>query len=481
MCPVARRLDGDPRRIEAGRQGAAGGERCDFAGDALLEVTEQVHENPRLHVEQSPVLVGGEAIRHTGDVVGDDARPLRRGGVVGPPPPFGGQALWFGDEQLKQVPHQPSRLAGHPIELVVPVHVLPQEPLQRPIVRLHFRGEGHDRPAAVADGVRRVRPNLLDPPSGFDDQVVDHVADQPAHELVDQPRCLDPRVAVAHAREYRPDERHLAQVVDAEQTGAHAVVDVVIVVGDVVGERGDLRLGAGVRREFQVVAADVLADRPRQRPAGALARERAVVLDHALQRFPGQVQAVELGVTLLQLGDHAQTLRVVVEAAERLHHLLQRVLAGMAERRMSEVVGEGERFRQILVETQRPTDRARDLRDLEAVRQPGAEEVALVVDEHLRLVLQPTEGRGVDDPVAIALKAGARGALRLGMQPPAAVLGLARPRGEVIGGRHAEKVQTGFARGNRVAKSGGAGPRFPCSPRVAGRSRDRGARARLTT
>ncbi len=45
--------------------------------------------------------------------------------------------------------------------------------------------------------------------------------------------------------------------------------------------------------------------------------------------------------------------------------------------------------------------------------------VALVGDEHLGLLLQPAEGRGVDDAVAVAGEGGAGGAGRLGMTAPA--------------------------------------------------------------
>jgi hypothetical protein len=42
-------------------------------------------------------------------------------------------------------------------------------------------------------------------------------------------------------------------------------------------------------------------------------------------------------------------------------------------------------------------------------------------DENLRLVLEPPEGGGVDDPVAIAAKGVARRAWRLWVQPAATV------------------------------------------------------------
>ena len=53
---------------------------------------------------------------------------------------------------------------------------------------------------------------------------------------------------------------------------------------------------------------------------------------------------------------------------------------------------------------QRARDGARDLRDLERVRQPRAVVVAGRQHEHLRLVLEPAERLAVHDPVAVALK-----------------------------------------------------------------------------
>ncbi len=115
---------------------------------------------------------------------------------------------------------------------------------------------------------------------------------------------------------------------------------------------------------------------------------------------------------------------VVIEPAGKAECLVERILAGMAERRMAEVVGEAQRLGQILVEAERAGDGAADLRDFEAVGQADAIMVAVGRDEHLRLVAQAAEGDRMDDPVAVALKGvagSARAAVGLGMQPPATV------------------------------------------------------------
>ena len=128
---------------------------------------------------------------------------------------------------------------------------------------------------------------------------------------------------------------------------------------------------------------------------------------------------------MLQRGHDAQRLRIVVEAAMGLQAVIQRPLAGMAERRMAEVVRQRQRFREVLVEPELPGQRAGDLRHFQRMGQPGAVVIALVEHEHLGLVLQPAERGGMDHPVAIAPERAAGLARRLRKQPAAAAIGIA--------------------------------------------------------
>jgi hypothetical protein len=52
-----------------------------------------------------------------------------------------------------------------------------------------------------------------------------------------------------------------------------------------------------------------------------------------------------MGVATLQVGDDAEGLHVVIKAAVRLHRPLQLVFSRMAERGVTEVVGESHRLR----------------------------------------------------------------------------------------------------------------------------------------
>ncbi len=115
----------------------------------------------------------------------------------------------------------------------------------------------------------------------------------------------------------------------------------------------------------------------------------------------------------------------------------ERVLAGMPEGRVAEIVAKRDRFREIVVEPQGASERARDLRHLDRVGEAGAEMVALVIDEHLRLVGEPAEGGRMDDAVAVALEVGPRRRGRLGDQA-------ARPRG--VGGVRRASRQAGIVR-----------------------------------
>ena len=144
------------------------------------------------------------------------------------------------------------------------------------------------------------------------------------------------------------------------------------------------------------------------------------MLDQPGNRRLGQVETVELGVAPLKLGDDAQRVAVVVEAAVLGHAGVERVLTGMPEGRMAEIVAERDRFGEVIVEPQGPGEGARDLRHLDGVGEAGAEMVALVIDEHLGLVGETAEGGRMDDAVAVSLEFGARRRRRLGDQAPSA-------------------------------------------------------------
>ena len=158
---------------------------------------------------------------------------------------------------------------------------------------------------------------------------------------------------------------------------ADRVVDVVVQVGDPVGEPHDLRLQGRGRGHRPGVVQDAVAD------------------------LPGEVQA---GAVVLQELDDAQaTARSGGTAGPRNGR--ERLLAQVPERRVAQVVPERDRLGEVLVQPERAGGRPGDLRDLERVGQAHPVVIALGREEHLRLVLQPAERLRVQDPVAVALEA----------------------------------------------------------------------------
>ena len=124
---------------------------------------------------------------------------------------------------------------------------------------------------------------------------------------------------------------------------------------------------------------------------------------------------------------------IVVEAAVLGHAGVERVLAGMPEGRVAEIVAKRDRLRQVVVKPQGAGERARDLRDLDRVGEAGAEMVALVIDEHLGLVGETAEGGRMDDPVAVALEFGPGRRRRLGDKARAPARGRLRKAREPSG------------------------------------------------
>ena len=99
---------------------------------------------------------------------------------------------------------------------------------------------------------------------GLADQVAHHAVDHAADRLVDQAPVVDAGIAPADLREHGTDQRHIGEIGDREQPGAQPVVEVVVVVGDVVGERGDLRLGTREGVQVERMKPVVFGDRGRR-------------------------------------------------------------------------------------------------------------------------------------------------------------------------------------------------------------------------
>ena len=212
---------------------------------------------------------------------------------------------------------------------------------------------------------------------------------------------MDERVDAARARVSEQGDRLGRQVGGIEVARAHGVVDVVVDVREAVDEPDDPAL-----ERLRLLVTGVLED--------------------AVAHLPREVEAAAVALEPL---DDTQRVLVVAKAAQAAlaQQLVECLLPGVAERRMADVVPDRDRLGEVLVQTQRPRDPARDPGRLERVREPGAEMVALGIDEHLSLVSQASEGLRVDDPVAVALKRRPQAAFLLRSLAPAR---LVRAHGE---------------------------------------------------
>ena len=375
------------------------------------------------------MLEDRKPVGHARDVIRHGARAARAA-VAGLHAARG--LLVFGGHQLHDVEHRPEelpddafRLGGHAQHAIVAVEVLAQVALELEVLGVDFVTEHQQRLRLRADVLDARGREPGDRRTRRADQVVDQVVDHPPHHLVHQAARAEVGVALDDAVVLAAEDRDPAQLLDRDQAGTDAVVDVVVVVGDRVGQVGELRLERGLAAVEEPRAE--LAELPRV-GCGA-------VLQDALARLERQVEPGELRIALLEFVHHSQRLQVVLEPAEIAHAFVERVLARVTERGVPEVVrqadGLGERF----VQAQRASDAACDLRDLERVRQPRAIEVALVVDEDLGLVDQAAERRRMDDPVAVPLVLGAVAWRRL-VETPAPRFGVVLRVGREAGVRH---------------------------------------------
>ena len=130
------------------------------------------------------------------------------------------------------------------------------------------------------------------------------------------------------------------------------------------------------------------------------------VLADPLSYFESEIDPVESGIPFLQDIDHTQALEIVLEAPLLFHQLVHHAFPGMTEGRMPQIVGQHDGLGKIFVQAKRTSDGARYLGNLDGVRKTGPVMVPLVVNENLRLVFQPTECAGVNDPVSVPLEDG---------------------------------------------------------------------------
>ena len=131
--------------------------------------------------------------------------------------------------------------------------------------------------------------------------------------------------------------------------GSHRIVDVVIYVCDSVADAHDTPF----------------------RCKGFL---RSGMIQNPVPDFRGEIQSAASRHTLQNVY-HPKTLNIVMKAVGMAHR--QIFLSVVAERRMSQIVSQSDRFCQILVERQPPGDRPGNLRHIHGVSQTGPKMISL--------------------------------------------------------------------------------------------------------
>jgi hypothetical protein len=210
---------------------------------------------------------------------------------------------------------------------------------------------------------------------------------------------LDLRVAAAENIDM------LADVADLEQPRLHAIVEIRREIRNLVGEIDQLCLERRplvqeIFGEFRMVF-DVVITR---------------MFDDAFTYAKRQVEPAMCGVTLLEVLDDAQRVEVVVEATPVAGKAaVQRALPGVPKGRMTYIVNQRKRLRQIFVQAKRGRNGPGDLRNLDRVGQAAAKMIGGAAGKYLGLARETPEGTGLHDALAIALERRARGTERRGI------------------------------------------------------------------
>jgi hypothetical protein len=123
------------------------------------------------------------------------------------------------------------------------------------------------------------------------------------------------------------------------------------------------------------------------------------MFQNTVSDLKGKIQSLPI---LLQEIDDPQALISMVESPR--DDLIQGILSGMAERRMTQVVSQRDGLSQILIETEGFRDRSCNLRNLKGMRQSGPVMIAHWNEKDLGFVFQSPEGLGMDDSIPVVLE-----------------------------------------------------------------------------
>ena len=178
----------------------------------------------------------------------------------------------------------------------MPVHTLAQETLQFQVLLAHRFAHGDQRATVRAHGVDILRRDDLEPLAAGADHINHHFVDHTTHDLVDAAARRQRGIRGAHAVKMPAHQRDFAQVFERDQAGAQTIVDIMVVVGNLIGEVGQLGLESGL----------LAIDEALTHIAEFARLGQGAVLEDAFATFKAEIQPGKIGVALLELIDHAQ-------------------------------------------------------------------------------------------------------------------------------------------------------------------------------
>ena len=198
------------------------------------------------------MLIERVGVGHASDEIADD------------PGAFGGTGRGFGTApppsgEIKGAHVVVEELGDYPLaaahgrhDLLAAVDILEQETLERLLPLRNLGRKEDERCPGPPHIIGRADACPLDGSGAGLDHVLYHQGDEAALHLMSLPPGLDLRPPLQHVADEGANEGHVNEVVKLKQAGAEGIVYIVRIIGDVVGDGGNLGLEAGIGGEQQV-------------------------------------------------------------------------------------------------------------------------------------------------------------------------------------------------------------------------------------
>ena len=220
------------------------------------------------------------AVGHAGDEIRGSARPVGFVPRLGSAP-FRRQVRGLFAVTGKQGANHPLRITHDAHDTRMTVHPGIEKALDGAVGCFHLGREADHLPIGMTHIISRPRRQRLQAARGFGDHVLDHLGDEPTAQFMHHAIGLELRVFSVSVVEDAGDQRDAGEFLEGKKSGPQPVIDVMGIVGDVVGDGGNLSFGAGKAPELQVLEPGIVRpairpDRIRQ-PALAIVSDRAAV------------------------------------------------------------------------------------------------------------------------------------------------------------------------------------------------------------